>query len=329
VCIPTYSRPVFLARALTSVVANGTVDPQRVEIVVADNAAAIGEPVAAPLLASWPGPTAYLGGPENVGMVANFNRCISGSSGQAVLIVHDDDRLLPGAIDAILAALDAAPADRPVQLFGTHVVAGDGRILRRQVWERRRFLPPEAAVRRVLTNSSMVRFPSVVVDRAAYEAVGAFREQFGGADDLDMWLRLFSRYGVTLQPAAVSAYTIHPGADTESMFDARTIGYLQELFAEARALDLLDDETLEHARNDYFHQFILGGTYRRLLAGDRAGARTVMSLFEQPSLDDLGPSRRWGPVRGAMRLLIQLPAAAWTLMALLARRLETRTRSWL
>jgi glycosyltransferase involved in cell wall biosynthesis len=327
VCIPTYKRPELLARALGSVIDNGAHDPERIELLVADNDPETGEAVARPLLARWAGPTDYLGG-ENIGMIANFNRCISASRGEAILILHDDDRLLPGALDAILATLDA-PSESPVHVFGTHVVSGDGRLLRRHTWDEPVHLTPSHAVRRVLTNSSMIRFPSVVVERTAFDAVGGFREDSGGADDLDMWVRLFGRYGVTLETAEASAYTIHPGGDTETMFNAATIGYLLAIFDNARAEGLLDDETLRRCRTDYFHQFVLGGTYRRLLAGDRDGARAVLSMFDLPELDDLGSSRRWRPVRWAFSLIVALPWAIWTPLGVLARRFEPRTRSLL
>ena len=190
-------------------------------------------------------------------------------------------------------------------------------------------LPPAVAVRRVLSNSSLVRFPSVVVERSAYERVGGFRDDVGGADDLDMWIRLFSRYGVTLEIPEASAYTIHPGADTETMFDERTIGHLLELFDSARGQGLIDLLDLELAQADYFHQFILGGAYRRLLTGDRAGARSIMALFDMPELADLGFSYRWAPVRVVFRMLLVLPVPVWSATAALAGRFEQRTRSWL
>ena len=167
------------------------------------------------------------------------------------------------------------------------------------------------------------------MERPAYEAVGGFRDDFGGADDLDMWVRLFSRYGVTLEPAAAAEYTIHAGADTESMFDATTIGHLLAIFESARVIGLVDEETLRHSRADYFHQFILGGTYRRLLAGDHDGARAVLDMFDLPELADLGPSRRWRPVRVAFDIVVAFPSFVWAPLTGLARRFEARTRSLL
>jgi hypothetical protein len=94
-------------------------------------------------------------------------------------------------------------------------------------------------------------------------------------------------------------------------------------------LDLLDEATLRACRADYFHQFILGGTYRRLVAGDQRGARAVLDMFKLPELADLGPSRRWRPVRWAFDLVVELPPFVWTPLATVARRFEARTRSLL
>jgi hypothetical protein len=52
-------------------------------------------------------------------------------------------------------------------------------------------------------------------------------------------------------------------------------------------------------------------------------------MFKLPELADLGPSRRWRPVRWAFDLVVELPAFAWSPLSTVARRFEARTRSLL
>jgi hypothetical protein len=112
------------------------------------------------------------------------------------------------------------------------------------------------------------------------------------------------------------------------MFHSGTIDILLRRFEEARELHLVSDERLDRARADWFHQFILGGTYRQLLNGDRAEAVRTFELFELPAVQDLGRSRRWAPVRMAFSVFVHLPEPLFTLVARIAALLEPRVRSW-
>ncbi|MDQ3610843.1 MAG: glycosyltransferase [Actinomycetota bacterium] len=306
VCIPTCQRPLLFERALRSVVGTDAASMVETEIVVSDDSsddatAAVYERVASP----WRGRRQYAragaGGPAR-----NFNRCRELAAGRWILILHDDDYLLPGAVSGMLNAIRSA-GDRCTLLFGVHVVDGDGTVLRRQRFRRPRDLPPADAFERVLSHSSYVRFPAIVVRRDAYEAVGPFDTEVGGATDLDMWIRLFARFGVRCLPVTTCAYTVHPGTITEDMFNAATVTILMGIFDRARGLGVLSPRRLRSAQVDFFHQFILAGAWRRLRAGDRAGAGQVLSLFELPSVRRLGVSRRWAPIRVALTGWVHAP----------------------
>jgi hypothetical protein len=70
----------------------------------------------------------------------------------------------------------------------------------------------------------------------------------------------------------------------------------------------LSGAVLRRGRADWFHQFILAGTYRRLRVGDRSGAAEVYRLFELPEVRAIGRSVRWMPVRAVMSLLVHMPS---------------------
>ena len=77
ISVPTYCRPTLLARALRSVQGQRTRYADRVELIVSDNDPATGESVARPILARWRGPSTYLGNRPDIGMIANFNQCVT------------------------------------------------------------------------------------------------------------------------------------------------------------------------------------------------------------------------------------------------------------
>jgi hypothetical protein len=72
---------------------------------------------------------------------------------------------------------------------------------------------------------------------------------------------------------------------------------------------VLSERTVRQCETDWFHQFILGGTYRPLRAGDTSAARAVFALFRLPAMRRLGRSRRWLAVRLLFRILLWLPSA--------------------
>lgn len=302
ICVPTYSRPEGLRRALASAIDVPARLAGSIEVVVSDNSEDDrSEQVAAELGSASPVRVGYHRNVPGVGMVGNFNRCVELASGRYVLILHDDDHLLPGAVERMTSWLSRT--DRKVILFGVRVVDDTGRVLRRQRVRRVRYLPPQEALRRLLGRSSFVRFPAVVVARAAYERVRPFDADLAGVCDLDMWTRLAGRHGILRVPETTAAYLVHPDADTETVFRPETVARVDEVFDRVRRDARLPADRLARLRTDFLHQFALAGAVRRLRAGDRAGARERFELLSL--LGDGAPtvSWRWLPARVLLRIV--------------------------
>jgi glycosyltransferase involved in cell wall biosynthesis len=301
VTMPTRNRPKLLERALRSVV--GAVAPVagQVEVAVSDGSDddASGA-VVDRLLTGWPGGHRYVWNRPPLPLVENLNRAVEISTGQWVMQLHDDDYLLPGAGEAMLEAIRRAGPGEAMLLFGVQIVDLDGRRRRRaQRFRRERYLEPKQALRPLLRNSSFVRQPAAVWRRTAMEEEGLFDTTLGGPCDTDMWVRLFSRYGVRCLPQATCAYTIHEAAATTGMWNAGIIRVNGEIFDRAVARGVVPERTIRRWQADWFHQFILAGAYRRLRLRRRAEAREVLRLFDLPEVRDLGVSPKWLPVRAA------------------------------
>jgi glycosyltransferase involved in cell wall biosynthesis len=300
IAMPTRNRPELLERAIGSVLeAAGPVAGQ-VEVAVSDGSTdeASGE-VVHRLLAGWPGGYRYVWNRPALDLPGNMNRATGLATGTWILQLHDDDLLRPGAGRAVLDAAGRAGPGERVLLFGVDVVGLDGSVRRTQQFRRERYLPPEGALERVLRNSSFVRLPAAVVHRAAFAEEGGFEAALGATCDTDMWMRLFSRYGVRCLPVTTCAYTVHEAATTTGMWNRETVRANLEMFDRAVARGIAPERAIRRWETDFFHQFILGGTYRRLRRRQRAEARGVLRLFELPELRDLGVSPKWLPVRAA------------------------------
>src|SRR6266511_3997974 len=224
--------------------------------------------------------------------------------------------LLEGALGSVLEAMapvasqvevtvsdgsdGAAPAGEAVLVFGAEIVDQHGVRKRSQRFGRERYLEPGEALRRLLRNSSFVREPMVVVRRTALEREGLFDTTVGGPCDTDMWVRLFSRYGIRCLPRSTCAYTIHEGAATTGMWNPGTIRDLGEIFDRAVAQRVVPERTIRRWQADFLHQFILAGAYRRLRRRRRAEAREVLRLLDLPEVRRLGVWTKWLPVRAAL-----------------------------
>lgn len=318
VCIPTFERPALLERALASVTSESAEVARDVQIVVCDNSRdEHSAQVCDRMFAAWPSEARRFANRPSIGMVANFNRCIALATGEYIVMLHDDDYFIPGGIAAILKAVARARHAHQVLLFGVDVVDGTGRLRRRQSFRGERYLPPSEALEHLLSNSSYVRFPAIVIAADAYRAAGPFDVNLDGATDLDMWIRLFAHHGVDCQPQSVCAYSVHSEAHTAGMFKSDTIATLVMIFDRVVERRFLAEDIVRRCERDFLAQFILGGAYRQLRAGDRTRAREIMALSELPSVRAIGNSRRWSPVRMAMSALVRAPvplisrAAQW------------------
>lgn len=303
ICMPTYHRPALLAQALRSV---GRLPPN-VEVLVSDNSIAndLCGRVAGYYLGRQPaGQWRYYRNGPGQNVADNFAACARRARGHYIYHLHDDDFLRPGGLAALVAELRAARGSCEALLFGVDLVDSRRQLLRRQYPARRQRLAPAEALRRVLTNSSWVRIPSLVASRRAYATFPPDVTQVNSVDT-DAWAQFFGRWGVQLVPTCIAAYTVHPGALTASMFNERSVERLLRIFDRTREQRLLPAPLLRRAQARYFHQFVLAGAWRSLRERDFAAARQVLELLRLPALRELPVPLRWLPLR------LGFTAAAW------------------
>jgi glycosyltransferase involved in cell wall biosynthesis len=300
----------MVQRAIRSIIQSASGAEDQVEILVSDNSPDVSEDACRKALDPWRGRSLYIGNPADIGIPANLNQCIARATGRHVLFACDDDVVLPDAVPAILHALSDQTDPAQVFLFGVHAVDEEGRILRRQEFRGTVSLNEKTALHQLLSDAGFALFPGVVVDRDAYAEVGQFDVALGNASDLDMWVRLFARYGVRCMPSAISAYTVHAGSATRSTaFDEDAVKKLMDVFERARRTRLLSTKTLRRCQTQYLHQAILNVAYLDLRSGDVDGARKAMSLFDLESVRSLGRSWKLMPVRASFSLLARCPPA--------------------
>ena len=133
----------------------------------------------------------------NQGMVRAWNACLSNASRDWICIIHNDDRIAPGALDAVRAAARLAPE---AGLIAHRHTPGEAGGWCAEVWK--------AGADAVL-NSSLI--PSgAAVRRSVVEAVGVFDERFAYSTDIEYFARVTARYDmVVIRSPQVVEYRLH------------------------------------------------------------------------------------------------------------------------
>jgi GT2 family glycosyltransferase len=119
IVIVTYNSARDIDTALRSLTAPPPETPH--EILIVDNASTDDTP--ARVRTAWPA-VRLIELPANLGFAAANNRAIRESSSELVLLLNPDTRVPPGAIDRLVAHLDAR---RDVAIVGPRIVDGQGR----------------------------------------------------------------------------------------------------------------------------------------------------------------------------------------------------------
>lgn len=177
VAIPTYNRAYSVSLLLRSVVEQ-TVDSD--EIIVSDDGST--DDTVERLLGIKG--VQLLRAHGNQGMVSNWNRCLESGSRDWVRILHDDDLLQPGALEALRYA--CALVGEPALVM--HNYRGDdfGGAFRCTVSR-----PCGWSVLNCPTIPS-----GVVVHRSIVEAVGKFDHRFKYSADMEYFARIAARFSL-------------------------------------------------------------------------------------------------------------------------------------
>ncbi len=102
VCIPTFNKACYLSESIASVMAQRFKD---FELIVLDDAST--DDTCAVVGAFHDPRLRYLRHPQNIGLAANFSRCLEVAACEYVVIFHDDDVMMHEMLEREVALLDS------------------------------------------------------------------------------------------------------------------------------------------------------------------------------------------------------------------------------
>jgi glycosyltransferase involved in cell wall biosynthesis len=287
VCIPTYNYARFLPQAIESVLGQTHRD---LELIVLDDAstddtAAVVEPYAGDERFR------YERHASNIGLFANFNRCLEAAGGEFVKVLCADDWLHPRSLEDALAALAADPRTGLATSPGWHVDA-DGEsigMVRAPFGSVRRTVPGREAIAAHADWGNVAGMPShVLLRREAIAEVGGFEPEFAPASDVHLWLKVLARWDLAWIPEPRCSLRLHGEHGHDYAYEAsESVFRLWEDMAR-REPDAVDAAMLRRAaqREAQHHLLYVAahairgdlGSARRLLAEVRRHARLPAAL---------------------------------------------------
>lgn len=144
---------------------------------------------------------------ENQGKPTALNAALKAASGAAVLVLDDDDLLLPGAIQVLARALFANP--QLGMVFGD-TLSFDGDSGKPRRWIAASRLPPSRAFEGTLAH--VPGMPGAcLIRRTTQDLAGAYPKSMVRGQDMDMYLRLAHEAPYASIPLATFLYRVHDG----------------------------------------------------------------------------------------------------------------------
>jgi glycosyltransferase involved in cell wall biosynthesis len=203
VCVPVFNGEAFLRAALDSVLVQSFSD---FELLVADNCSTDG--TAAIATGTGDPRVRHFRHDRNIGSIANFNSCVERAAGEFFVLLPADDLLCAGSLEALVRALDDAPA-AGFAYGGFERVDAAGRGMETILDHRRdRAFSPEATIADVVEHFNPIQLP--MARTAILRTLGGFDRSFGCFCDIHLWMRIaFAGWESRYVARTISCLRVH------------------------------------------------------------------------------------------------------------------------
>jgi glycosyltransferase involved in cell wall biosynthesis len=224
ICIPTYNGGKYLRECLDSVLSQTFID---FEVLVVDDQSRDESPSIAHSYATKDPRIKVMQNKQNLGLVANWNRCVELAQGEWIKFVFQDDLIAPECLTKMTAA--AQPGDEMVACKRTYVFEDASDEIAREYGEYETILSAgsifsgaqrirprqfsEAALRHLGIN--FVGEPTaVMLHRSVFEKYGYFNRDFVHLCDMEFWMRVATNTGLVYVPETLATFRVHSSSES-------------------------------------------------------------------------------------------------------------------
>ncbi len=208
--VPVYNGEKFLAECLDSV---RTQDFPDMEILIADDASTDGSRALIQRYATENRRIRWWKNERNLGLAANFNRCLHEAKGEYIKYVLQDDKLLsPAAVRRMVEMLDDHPE---ASLVGSasQILDEHSRVTEVRDHFRPGVMDGRQTIIHCLEQANLIGEPSVVMFRRA-QATRGFETHLPQLLDLDMWFHLLEQGQFAYLAEPLCAFRHHADQQT-------------------------------------------------------------------------------------------------------------------
>ncbi|HEX8650900.1 MAG TPA: glycosyltransferase [Pyrinomonadaceae bacterium] len=285
IAIPTYSRLRYLKEAVASALAQ---DYPNIEIIIGDDGRTDAIHEWSEALARREPKVRYQRNEHNLGLAGNWNALADAARGEFMVMIGDDDRLLPEFVSTLLAMM---PFDAQVGFSNHYLIDGqgerleaEGQQLTRQ-YHRHLLNAGEVASVEACVWRNSIPMSAALVRTDAIKRL-RFKEDLN-TPEIELFARLAQAGGrLFFTPQYLSEYRVHPQSATASgLWGERLVKYLQPIqvspdveplkrkFMSSLLVSAVDDCLRRRAR-DMALQYFADAYY------PRPGWRNVKSLSQ-------------------------------------------------
>ena len=213
VCIPSYNCAPFLAAAVESVLGQSLTD---FELLIIDDCSTDSSCDIISRYAEQDPRIVFLRNETNLGMVANWNRCIELARGEYIHYLFADDLFAsPFCLERMTAVLDADP-EISLVVSARNIIDEDSRLKRvASHFRDGKVAPGTEVIRRCLYEArNLIGEPSVVMFRKS-QALRGFHPGYAQLVDLEMWFHLLEQGKFAFIAEPLASFRDHSGQQTK------------------------------------------------------------------------------------------------------------------
>jgi glycosyltransferase involved in cell wall biosynthesis len=186
------------------------------EMIVVDNASEDGSADLVEALARGEPRIRVLRNAADLGHSGGLNRGLAECRGRWIARIDADDVALPTRLERQLDFVRRNPDVKVTSCLAYYIDSNGTRVGRTT----HDLIDRNAFARYMDRNEPIgILHPGALIDRATLAAVGAYREAFGPANDIDLWCRIAERGELILvQPEHLMEYRVHSGSISATSF---------------------------------------------------------------------------------------------------------------
>lgn len=216
VAVPVRNAEAFIDETLASARRQSYED---IEILVIDNASTDDTVPIVERVAAIDDRIRFLRNDTNIGIAANFNRCLALATGRYVKFLCSDDLIEPSCVERMVTVLEKYPRVSLIGCARRQIAATARRTRTASYAKAETIVSGPEAMNRCFFEGNLIGEPTAVMFRRA-QATRGFSPYYNQALDLEMWFHLLEQGDFAFLRDALCAIRLHD--DRQTVRNARS-----------------------------------------------------------------------------------------------------------